>query len=649
MDNVEQEEGTAVPPGKGAAAPKLKKRAMVSLVVGLAVAALGILGAALLTFPDVSIRRVGFSTEGFESPARKVSGLLITPDNPVARPTPAVVFCHGFTQSKEAYFEPARELARRGVVVLDIDLRGHGSTGGAADQNYSEAMDALGAVSCLRSLPGVDPDRIAITGHSRGGVTSTRAGILQPDEEIKAVAAVYSSTSVRGALERQYGGADGFIGRLWSHLAVSHAFDVHSEADVDDRDFADTITADRPPNFLLVIGSNDELTSVEEQEKVVALAAGLPRVVPGRTYGSFEDGTARKFVVTKDTHFSEMTSPAVWTAVYSWIFQAFDLKAPAPATRTPVARALFQAMVMLGFLLVALGCLYAGRYALGEGRKAWHPEPTPGRKKDYSLVAIACLLCYLAASLAALPLTGALGLDAFVPFSSLPLILGPDLLAGVAAGQVLVMLPAFALLALLERRWKLAPASVWPRPSAWMKRGRGEEEPETLGAGAVAFVGLVPFTVFALLYSPTAYALFLPRGVPISIGWFLVLAGVTAAYLYVSGHFFHAFLLPRWTDLETRRRRVTYVLAEAGVRGVGLAVAFIPAALNPFLLIGGIVPHARVPLVPVVAVIGFVAFIPASVLTLFFRRRGYGVASSSLLMGLAFAWIFSTQVAVRFF
>ncbi len=631
------------------AVPKLKKRAVVALVVGFAVAAAGVIGSALLTFPGVSIRRVGLSTGGFESPARKVSGLLITPDRPVARPTPAVVFCHGFTQSKEAYLEPARELARRGVVVLAIDLRGHGSTGGASDQNYSEVFDALAAVSYLRAMPGVDGEKIAVTGHSRGGITSTRAGILQPDSEVKAVAAVYSSTSVRRAIERQYGNTDGFIGRLWPYLAVSRAFDIRSESDMDDRDFEDSITTSRPPNFLLVIGSNDELTSVEEQEKIVAKATGLPRVVPGLTYGSFEDGTARKFVVTRDTHFSEVTSPAVWTAVYSWIFEAFGLEAPAPAGRAPVLRFLFQAMVLVGFLLVALGCLYAGRYLFGEGRKQWRLEPTPGRKRDYGLVAGTCVLGYLAASLAALPLTGALGIRAFVPFSSLPLILGPDLLAGVAAGQVMVMLPAFALLSVIERKRRLAPASGWQGPAALPRRVRSETERETLGAGAVAFAGLVPFAVFVLLYAPTAHALFLTRGVPISIGGFLTLAGVTAAYLYLSGHLFHAFLLPRWTDLESRGRRVTYVLSEAGVRGLGLAVAFIPVARNPFLLIGGIVPHARVPLAPVVAVIGFVAFIPVSALTLFFRRRGYGVASSSLLTALFFAWLFSTQIAVRFF
>ncbi|MBM3957597.1 MAG: alpha/beta fold hydrolase, partial [Gemmatimonadetes bacterium] len=140
---------------------KLKKRVFILLACGLALSAAAAAGCWALTFPGVDIRRVAFDTGEYESPARRVSGLLITPDNPVSDPAPGVVFVHGFLMSKEVYFGPARELAKRGVPVLAIDLRGHGSTGGRGDQNFTEVYDALAAVDYLASLPGVDPDRIA--------------------------------------------------------------------------------------------------------------------------------------------------------------------------------------------------------------------------------------------------------------------------------------------------------------------------------------------------------------------------------------------------------------------------------------------------------------------------------------------------------
>lgn len=605
-----------------------------------------------MTFPSVGIRRVGFDTRGYESPARNVSGLLMTPDHPVARPAPGVVFIHGYLLSKETYFGPARELARRGVTVLSIDLRGHGSSGGANDQNYSEVRDALAAVDYLASLPGVDSSRIAVTGHSRGGITSTRAGVRQRDERIKAVAAVYSATSVGAAIVRQYGPVDDFIGRIWPHLAISHVFDVNSPADLRKRDFGSLITTSRPPNFLLVIGSRDELISVSAEERIMEAATGLPRVVPGRTYGSFEDGTARRFVVTDDTHLTEAFSPDVWTAVYSWIFKAFGLRQPAPAGNAPLLRYVFQGMVLIGFVLFALGCLDGGRYLFKERTEKWKPDLSPGRTRDYSLIASLCVLYYLAASIAALPLDSALHIRAFVPFSFLPLILGQDLMSGVAAGQTIVLLFAFPLLALLARRWELAPASNWENPASLLNRvfrGSGRRRLVPMGAGPAAYMGIVPLAVFGLLYAPTAYALYLTRGVPISLAGFLTLAAVLSAYFYLTGHLFHAFMLPRWGGLDSRKNRVSYVLSEAAVRGLGFGLAFVPMAAGPFIPLGGLLPGRTVPLVPAMVVIGFAMFIPVSALTLAYRRRGYGVASSSVLMALIIAWIFSTQAAVRFF
>eukprot|EP01036_Dinobryon_divergens_P042327 gene42327-56235_t len=67
-------------------------------------------------------------------PAEKgvtVSGLLYTPSNATARiPAPAVLVSHGYINTREMQSPFAIELARRGVVVLAMDMTGPGDSRG---------------------------------------------------------------------------------------------------------------------------------------------------------------------------------------------------------------------------------------------------------------------------------------------------------------------------------------------------------------------------------------------------------------------------------------------------------------------------------------------------------------------------------------
>lgn len=105
----------------------------------------------------------------------KMSGLLFVPPGVSAEnKAPAIVTSHGMFNNREMQDANFVELSRRGYVVLSMDMFSHG---------YSENVPNIGvltsgmyeAVKMLSTLSYVDADRIGITGHSLGGMSSNTA------------------------------------------------------------------------------------------------------------------------------------------------------------------------------------------------------------------------------------------------------------------------------------------------------------------------------------------------------------------------------------------------------------------------------------------------------------------------------------------
>lgn len=90
-----------------------------------------------------------------------------------AEPGPAVVMAHGLGGVKEARLDAfAERFAAAGYRCLVFDYRHFGGSGGEPRQLLSvrrQLEDWRAALSCVRALPGVDPDRIVIWGTSFGG------------------------------------------------------------------------------------------------------------------------------------------------------------------------------------------------------------------------------------------------------------------------------------------------------------------------------------------------------------------------------------------------------------------------------------------------------------------------------------------------
>jgi dienelactone hydrolase len=111
-----------------------------------------------------------------------LAGTLTLPKR-AAGPVPAVVLITGSgQQDRDAYVplipdyrffrQVANSLSRRGIAVLRMDDRGIGGSGGLSADVTTEdfAADIRAGVDWLRGRAEIDPARIALAGHSEGGL-----------------------------------------------------------------------------------------------------------------------------------------------------------------------------------------------------------------------------------------------------------------------------------------------------------------------------------------------------------------------------------------------------------------------------------------------------------------------------------------------
>lgn len=131
---------------------------------------------ALFTAEEVAIERTGY----------KLAGTLLLPKTSKA-PYPAVVMSTGSGQQTRdesmtlpglekyrPFRQIAERLASRGIAVLRVDDRGVGSSTGLdtleKTTTFDYADDVRSQVAYLRTRREIDPARIAVIGHSEGGI-----------------------------------------------------------------------------------------------------------------------------------------------------------------------------------------------------------------------------------------------------------------------------------------------------------------------------------------------------------------------------------------------------------------------------------------------------------------------------------------------
>src|ERR1035438_287669 len=120
----------------------------------------------------------------WETPSGKLmSALLFVPDNATAKTAaPAIVTSHVWYNNREMQDMNFVEYARRGYVVMSMDMYVHGNSDVLyATQIATRATGMTDAVELIASLPYVDKTRIGVTGHSNGA----RAANFAVDDDNK--------------------------------------------------------------------------------------------------------------------------------------------------------------------------------------------------------------------------------------------------------------------------------------------------------------------------------------------------------------------------------------------------------------------------------------------------------------------------------
>lgn len=108
------------------------------------------------------------------------NALLFRPKTATAKnPAPAIMLSPGWSNVKELQDTFYVEYARRGFVVLAIDMYGHGNseivTPEWLEDPLQNANGLYDGIKYLHTLPFVDKDRVAISGHSYGALFARKA------------------------------------------------------------------------------------------------------------------------------------------------------------------------------------------------------------------------------------------------------------------------------------------------------------------------------------------------------------------------------------------------------------------------------------------------------------------------------------------
>ena len=231
-------------------------------------------------FGKLNVRTVTIKDADKQLSALLYRPVIASPEKPSA----AIVLAHGISESKDIMSNLGLELAKRGFVVLCLDLLGHGGSDGTVSEGNKETdFGVSAAVQYLESQTYVNTSEIGLVGHSLGG-GAVRAEAAQNKN-------IMATVLIAGGIGPNT------------------------------QDQSEKLNSSFPKNLLVIVGKYDvlfNLTELEMTELPSAFNTSTP-VVPSRLYGDFEFETARKLIVPTTTHLFETIDPQVASETINWM------------------------------------------------------------------------------------------------------------------------------------------------------------------------------------------------------------------------------------------------------------------------------------------------------------------------------------------
>jgi len=265
---------------------------------------------------------------------------------------PVVVVCPGFQRTKETQTNMALELARRGIVVVDIDpyAQGDSSASMSTQAATTEGYGVIPMVEYLYDTPNInyiDKTRIGAAGHSAGGNAAIRSAAYFGTEAIDGtvpaskLAAIYISGYVLTL-------TDSVLSSIRSNIGMSYAYydegayrNENAASDVYlDADMQYAPEAIRLVNSGLLLNSQSPVTSVQID----------------KLYGSPYDYTMRIVHNEKVLHAFQPYDNTSTANMINFFEIAFDMNFAINATnQTFMVKEAFQGLMLVGAMLFIFG------------------------------------------------------------------------------------------------------------------------------------------------------------------------------------------------------------------------------------------------------------------------------------------------------
>lgn len=227
------------------------------LVLSLVLFLVSAIGASLVQTGagSVTIKDLKWET----SSGRMINALLFKPATATAdEKAPAIVVSHGWWNNREMQDANYVELARRGYVVMSIDMYGHGNSDPLPfGEEPVGGTGMYDAVKLIADLPYVDTERIGVTGHSNGARAANFSMALDNAADTPLISAivlvdndpVYTDAENDNAYFNLYGARDVAVVQAEYDEFFFRSYDAEGNALTPPREYITTPNAQSFLNF----------------------------------------------------------------------------------------------------------------------------------------------------------------------------------------------------------------------------------------------------------------------------------------------------------------------------------------------------------------------------------------------------------------